>query len=375
MSHYEFESFSYILSGCDFSQASVNMFKTLQMTQLNAPIISENDGFLFAYTYLPSDLVILSDERDVMTSISQISHLFDIDEFSMSSPSIRFYSVDLICEGVKRSQVQHTIHTMIARRLPYCSVIITRSDGAISMSVSYHMTYAVKTVFLSDWYELYDSELDNFIINLGTSPFSLMNSETYTDDLVYTIARECYTHQLSYEYIRNELNIKISFLNLIMGEYGNDFIADAYFAACYEEPETAEDVDFDLLEYELEQISNAGLEEFEFDEINDEIEDELSVTGIPEEVLANPILLLKWLDKNSEDMEVEVDSRSIEIVEMIIKADIDYIDHRDNGGFLWIIGEYELEDFVEKCKEIGIVFHYQEGGSLATGGFDAWWSR
>ena len=94
---------------------------------------------------------------------------------------------------------------------------------------------------------------------------------------------------------------------------------------------------------------------------------------IPKDILADPILLLKWLEEQSADDSKKVDELDSRIIELIDAEKLDYIDQRNNGGRLWVFGGYELADFVIRCLSEGFRFHLIESGSKAIDGFDAWW--
>lgn len=62
------------------------------------------------------------------------------------------------------------------------------------------------------------------------------------------------------------------------------------------------------------------------------------------------------------------------LLDLLVRNNIPYIDNRDKQGSLWIIGEDELKPFVEKCKSLGIEFHYKDH-SRTAGGKPAWWTN
>lgn len=63
------------------------------------------------------------------------------------------------------------------------------------------------------------------------------------------------------------------------------------------------------------------------------------------------------------------------LIDLILNAQIEFIDHRSKGGALWILGAEKNRPFVNKCAEKGIVFHFKAEGSRATGGVAAWWTK
>lgn len=63
------------------------------------------------------------------------------------------------------------------------------------------------------------------------------------------------------------------------------------------------------------------------------------------------------------------------LIVLILNAQIEFIDHRNKGGALWIIGAEENRPFVDECLERGIIFHFKAEGSRATGNAAAWWTK
>jgi len=381
---YGIEDFFDILSTCDFSQAAINVFKKLHLTEAEKPISSTVNALTFVYNNLPPDLVLTKEERHELSSLSQMSHLFDITDFEEKIPFVRFFSVDLEFVSMNRSQTQYTIHSIIARKAPYCAIALFRHEGTVSLSVSFNDTCDIKSIFLSNWYSLYSVELNDFLAMIGTAMFSLKSGTEFISDFIYLTARDYYTHPLSYEYLRYQLNTDESSIAQIVEKYGNDYVADALVEADNAKIDTTYEFDFDLIEYELEQMVLDESEESDSDGFDGEYpldtyfnsnDSEIPVASIPKDVLADPVLLLKWLDDHSPEKQSEFEIINTVIIDLINAENIDYIDHRDKGGRLWIFGGYELSEFALKCKEIGIEFHFKEGGGKATDGFDAWWCR
>ena len=57
------------------------------------------------------------------------------------------------------------------------------------------------------------------------------------------------------------------------------------------------------------------------------------------------------------------------------EAGIEYIDNRDRGGSLWVIGDSRIERELQELGRYGLRFHYKENGGKATGGKPGWWSK
>ncbi len=64
----------------------------------------------------------------------------------------------------------------------------------------------------------------------------------------------------------------------------------------------------------------------------------------------------------------------ITLMGLLQEAGVEVIDKRKNGGSLWIIGGWNLKSLTQRCREIGVNFHYKKGGGKATKGRDAWWT-
>jgi hypothetical protein len=377
----EIENFSDLLSACDFAQAAIDVFKALQFTEESKPQSSSANALNFVYSNLSQDLVLTQEDRDTLASIKQMAHLFDVSDFDVGHPNIRFFSVDLGDGKTNRSYTQYVIHSSIARKSDYCSAAIFRNCGSVSLSVAYNKASKPKSIYLSEWFELDGADIEAFFVRIGVAGFSSQSGVEFARDLIYLAARDYYTHPLSYEYLRFELDTQEEFLNQIIDKYGDDYIAEAIVEESNKGMDSKDEFDFELIEYELEQLGLAESDDDEdFDDeysdgaISDGAEGGIRAGEVPQEVLADPVLLLKWLDDHSTERAGEPEHNR-EVISFINAAGIDYIDHRDKGGCLWIFGGYELSELVEQCKKYGFVFRFKEGGVKATDGFDAWWSR
>jgi len=63
------------------------------------------------------------------------------------------------------------------------------------------------------------------------------------------------------------------------------------------------------------------------------------------------------------------------IVQVLEELNIPYVDHRNNNGCLWIIGDRRISSVFESFYEYSVVFHYKEDGGRATKGEPAWWTK
>ena len=63
------------------------------------------------------------------------------------------------------------------------------------------------------------------------------------------------------------------------------------------------------------------------------------------------------------------------IIQVLDELNVPYVDHRNNNGCLWIIGDRTLSSIFETFYEYSVVFHYKEDGGRATKGESAWWTK
>ena len=64
-----------------------------------------------------------------------------------------------------------------------------------------------------------------------------------------------------------------------------------------------------------------------------------------------------------------------DVLALLNEAGVSYIDKRDKGGALWIIGGKELSDTVKKCQQLGMWFKFKAEGGKATKGKPGWWAK
>ena len=66
---------------------------------------------------------------------------------------------------------------------------------------------------------------------------------------------------------------------------------------------------------------------------------------------------------------------SDDILSIVEKAGIEYIDLRNKKGPLWLIGGEELQEFADSCNKYGYEFAYAPNGSKGTNGRPGWWLK
>ena len=64
-----------------------------------------------------------------------------------------------------------------------------------------------------------------------------------------------------------------------------------------------------------------------------------------------------------------------DIITLLKKNGVRFVDKRKNNGSLWLIGGSELKPIVNKAKKLGINFRFKEDGGRATKGAPGWWGK
>lgn len=63
------------------------------------------------------------------------------------------------------------------------------------------------------------------------------------------------------------------------------------------------------------------------------------------------------------------------IVQELEELRVPYVDHRNNNGCLWIIGDRSISSVFDRFIRYSAVFHYKDDGGRATKGEPAWWTK
>lgn len=63
------------------------------------------------------------------------------------------------------------------------------------------------------------------------------------------------------------------------------------------------------------------------------------------------------------------------IIQLLESKGLNFIDKRDKGGVLWVVGEYDLKDTMNELKQKGYKFTFAPYGGKATKRQAAWWRK
>ena len=64
-----------------------------------------------------------------------------------------------------------------------------------------------------------------------------------------------------------------------------------------------------------------------------------------------------------------------DIIALLKRNGVRFVDKRRNNGSLWLIGGSELKPIVNEAKKLGIIFRFKEDGGRATKGAPGWWGK
>lgn len=71
----------------------------------------------------------------------------------------------------------------------------------------------------------------------------------------------------------------------------------------------------------------------------------------------------------------ELQPETTDVIALLKKKHVKYVDKRASNGALWIVGGQELSPIVRECKRLGIYFHYKQEGGKQTGYRPGWWAK
>jgi hypothetical protein len=71
----------------------------------------------------------------------------------------------------------------------------------------------------------------------------------------------------------------------------------------------------------------------------------------------------------------ELNVKKPDVVHLIERHNLEYVDKRDSGGALWVIGGRELSPTMLKLRDSGFPFTFKFGGGRSSDYRDAWWYK
>lgn len=306
-----------ILANELFYERILELCRVAGITTASFPLTHNQSPKQVVYIESETDLLLTAYQRKQLDSIEYVSHLFDIpsDAFDDTTEKnkISFYSVVLSTTLSERSQLAADTHAFLHTSFgSEVSIIFYKHNDYTMLSISGFGHQSI----LSDWFSLYD-ELDDLLDKLDVANFSIKSSKAFYIDFVYSCARWYYTDPYSYDYVALELfpvdffkendihDVEQEELELLVRklknkaiiEYGDDYVDQDDITVTV----TSDyNLDLELLLLDIddeEQDQNPfGADPYEEDYPEDDL-DEYEYEDLDSELLDNPILLMKWLEK------------------------------------------------------------------------------
>jgi len=268
----------------------------------------------FVYSILPEDRLLNALDRIYMEAINEASVLFTIEDGTDKLP---FFAVDMKSVGSARSDEAYGIHYIIAKCCDHNNIALFRHEDSLLLSFQMVRDESGVCMFLSDWVSC-NTHDEGQLEEWCAASTSTSDLESLFEDFAYNAMRKYQRYPLTPQTARyltvgvNDLfhqqyplfysgeDIRDATQELLAEapyEYGDDYVISKM------ESIDVEDLyDIDDVEWEIEHGEDGSMmtspddnEEDDYDEIQDEgIPDD-----IPEEVFANPILLLEWMEKKT----------------------------------------------------------------------------
>jgi hypothetical protein len=218
-------------------------------------------------------------DRAALLQAKELALLFKLDGTVFDKTigkEIYYFSIELSVSAGERSSVASALQMVISHIVSANTVILFRNESKYMISFSASSSEGKESVVLSDWF-FAGSHCDSFFESLAVFNFSFASSSAFYADFRHAAARQYYTYPCSREYVRYAVlpsilpageeqdfltrddiseMVRSILLEPILA-YGDDYVDDAYLAD-YSTDEL-EDTDFDLLEYELEQLGRRSV--------------------------------------------------------------------------------------------------------------------
>ncbi|APV45337.1 hypothetical protein Dform_02024 [Dehalogenimonas formicexedens] len=85
--------------------------------------------------------------------------------------------------------------------------------------------------------------------------------------------------------------------------------------------------------------------------------------------------LMRYLQHISEATSRVEKTDETDVIQLVESLKLEYVDKRNSGGALWVIGDRKLTTIMMKLRGTGFHFLFKEGGGRSTDYRDAWWYK
>lgn len=312
------------LDGADgeFWLYALSLFVESGHTDSTSPDFDNHTPEQFVFFDNKSDQSLSDNELSLFKIFQNISYLFALgdDVFEKKSgQQVNFYSIELNCSKGSRSQSAFEIHEMLHPIINvYATVILFKWENYVMLSIICENSECI----MSDWYEV-EEDYDCLVEKLHIANVSLKSARLYIEDLDYNIAREYYIYPVHREMIiytslpidfftakwnsfvdRDEIQqYAYNELNKYINKYGDDYVDqdDVQIGIS----DVGKELDMLLLEMDNIDEQNDDMLLKESDDAEDKegeefSEDDSELQDIAPDVLNDPVLMVKWLQKNNQ---------------------------------------------------------------------------
>lgn len=302
-------------------ETALKLYNALGHSYSSSAISASDNIIRFLNGNMPIAEILTSTCRQYLQNVKRCAFLFEkgsSEFYRRSTRKILYFAVDLMEVGTDRSTEAYAIHLTMSKFTNDFSVVLFRHLDAYMFSFHCKGNDKKKILVLSDWFDLFSD--DNEMLNaVHASNLSAQNTTEFLGDFIYAAVRGYYIHTLSKTYIRYELlpNIMDFFSRQEMEDevwrvysepihlYKDDYIESNLMDEYSDEIiEGNQEIDFDLLEYELGKIGAFEKRFYNDIDFEDEYQDpEYDVNDIDEETINDPVKLLEWI-KEQEELKV-----------------------------------------------------------------------
>ncbi len=309
------------------------------------PIYANHSSSEALYIDSKKDVVISSIDRALLSTIENISLLFEVEWDGVVeelTEKVQVYSVTVDFSESSRSQNVADIHYLLQQYWS-CNHSIVFFKNRNQFTVSF--ADAARSHILSDWFD-FSEDCDSVIERLSIANMSLDTCDGYFEDFVYALAREYYNHPISFEEaaygmiqidmlfpkfasydncvpddevtkedIKDAIRENLSYYETL---YGYDYVAIHYEgigeATSYRNlTDEIERISFEL-DFE-EEYGEETSEIYDFDDEEDDIEedddffDDLD-DDFDSAIFDDPVLMVKWLEGKQKNLDEQEDEES-----------------------------------------------------------------
>lgn len=293
-----------------FYQYAMSLFLKAGHVSTSTPEYCNHSAEQFVYFDNTSDAILTQRERGNLKFFNNVSRLFTVNDCA-------FFSINLSVSRSERSELAHSIHTMIHPLVDTSGTIcLFRFDGEIMLSF---VGFGLRCI-LSDWFPMYDPH-DELLRRIDVVNISINNDRDYFCDFVFAIARDYYTFNQSNsiftvipidsltkldrdELAREEIDQMIQDeMQSVISRYGDDYV-EYDETITVRKPNIDSSLDMLLLEMDTELDNPFGEDIENDDESNDDdldlTHDKYEYEDIDPEVFQDPLRLVKLLRKQEQ---------------------------------------------------------------------------